>query len=201
LIDTGSTTTDIIPLEDGRPVAQGLTDTDRLVSSELVYTGVLRTPLAALGPTITWRGRQVGLMAEFFSTLGDVHLLLGDLEEDPQRIDTADGRPMTRAAAAARIVRMIGADLDMLTMDDAGELALLFANLQTQQIVAAIGRVVEERRPARVVLAGSGDFLAARAAAAALPEVPTIRLAERLGPAASAAACAYALLHLAEPEK
>ncbi len=196
LIDTGSTTTDIIPLESGRLTAQGLTDTDRLITGELVYTGVLRTPLAAMGPAIAWRGQQIGLMAEFFSTFGDVHLLLGDLEEDAQRTDTADGRPRTKAAAAARIVRMIGADLDMLAMDDANELARVFADLQIGQITAAMSRVVGERRPVRVVLSGSGDFLAARAAAVALPEVPTLRLAERLGPAASAAACAYALLHL-----
>src|SRR5579884_2539286 len=45
VIDIGSTTTDIVPLLDGRPMPQGRTDSERLGCSELVYTGVRRTPL------------------------------------------------------------------------------------------------------------------------------------------------------------
>jgi probable H4MPT-linked C1 transfer pathway protein len=42
LIDVGSTTTDIIPLVNGRVAASGTTDTQRLLSGELVYAGVAR---------------------------------------------------------------------------------------------------------------------------------------------------------------
>jgi len=45
LLDVGSTTTDVIPLQDGTPVPRGRTDPERLESKELVYTGVRRTPL------------------------------------------------------------------------------------------------------------------------------------------------------------
>ena len=48
LIDVGSTTTDIVPLVDGRPMPRGQTDQERLVCRELVYTGVQRTPVCAL---------------------------------------------------------------------------------------------------------------------------------------------------------
>src|SRR5262249_61046309 len=48
LIDVGSTTTDIVPLLDGRPVPRGRTDMARLRCDELAYTGVVRTPLCAL---------------------------------------------------------------------------------------------------------------------------------------------------------
>src|SRR5665213_2920887 len=37
LIDIGSTTTDIVPLQDGRPMPKGRTDPERLRSGELVY--------------------------------------------------------------------------------------------------------------------------------------------------------------------
>src|SRR5262249_58388006 len=102
LIDIGSTTTDIVPLLDGRPVPRGRTDTERLHASELAYTGVIRTPLCAILGT---RG-----MAEFFATTRDAFLLLGRLPEDSSDCDTADGRPATRVCAEARIARMIGAD-------------------------------------------------------------------------------------------
>ena len=45
LLDIGSTTTDVVPLRDGRPVPQGRTDPERLRCEELVYTGVRRTPV------------------------------------------------------------------------------------------------------------------------------------------------------------
>ena len=48
LVDIGSTTTDLIPLRDGVAVPTGRTDTERLASGELVYTGVRRTPACAL---------------------------------------------------------------------------------------------------------------------------------------------------------
>ncbi|MGH9675661.1 MAG: hydantoinase/oxoprolinase family protein, partial [Candidatus Acidiferrum sp.] len=47
-LDIGSTTTDIIPLLDGSPVAHGRTDPERLKYHELVYTGAQRTPICAL---------------------------------------------------------------------------------------------------------------------------------------------------------
>src|SRR5262245_36408871 len=42
LLDVGSTTTDVVPLADGRPVPLGRTDPERLGLQELVYTGVRR---------------------------------------------------------------------------------------------------------------------------------------------------------------
>ena len=39
LIDIGTTTTDIIPLDAGRPVSRGLTDVGRLQTGELSYSG------------------------------------------------------------------------------------------------------------------------------------------------------------------
>ncbi len=49
LIDTGSTTTDIIPLDRGRVAARGRSDTERLQTGELIYAGVRRTPVLRPG--------------------------------------------------------------------------------------------------------------------------------------------------------
>src|SRR5207237_870021 len=48
LLDIGSTTTDIIPLLDDKPVPQRRDDFGRLQSGELIYRGVRRTPVCAL---------------------------------------------------------------------------------------------------------------------------------------------------------
>jgi probable H4MPT-linked C1 transfer pathway protein len=56
LLDIGSTTADIVPIAAGRVAANGRTDLDRLLAGELVYTGVLRTDLAAIAPRVPVRG-------------------------------------------------------------------------------------------------------------------------------------------------
>ena len=59
LIDVGSTTADIVPIADGRVAATGHNDLERLLAGELVYTGVLRTNLAAIAPRVPVRRRMV----------------------------------------------------------------------------------------------------------------------------------------------
>src|SRR5262249_57821554 len=74
LIDAGSTTTDLVPLHDGRPVPQGRTDAERLACGELVYSGVRRTPVCAL---------LDGVAAEGFAPTPHVSPVLGKLREAP----------------------------------------------------------------------------------------------------------------------
>jgi probable H4MPT-linked C1 transfer pathway protein len=193
LIDVGSTTTDIVPLLDGRPVPRGRNDTARLRCGELAYTGVVRTPLCAV------LGEHGA--AEFFATTGDAYLMLGQLPEDPSDCETADGRPATRACAEARVARMICADLETSSYDERRKLAELVAVKQIVQLVgciAAVGRSLP-RRPATIVLAGVGEFLAELA----VGEQKTVRpravicLSRELGPEASTAGCAFGLARLA----
>jgi len=198
LVDTGSTTTDVILLEDGKPLTSALTDTQRLATGELVYLGATRTPLCALGPRVAYNGGSIAVMAEHFATSSDVHVLTGQLPPQPDCTDTADGRPMTVSDAAARIGRMIGADMESMTALRALQLARGFSDVMTQRVAEAIRRVAGDRTPQRIVTAGSGDFVAAAAASAAMSCVGQVRLADRIGAEASGAACAAALLELCE---
>ena len=114
VLDVGSTTTDVIPLHAGVPCPVGRTDPERLHSGELIYTGIRRTPVCALG------GADSRLAAEWFATTHDVYLLLGQVAEDPSDSDTADGRPATRAHAHARLARMLCADLESSSAAEPG---------------------------------------------------------------------------------
>src|SRR5205823_13849931 len=42
VVDIGSSTTDIVPLCDGKPIPRGRSDPERLHHRELVYTGIRR---------------------------------------------------------------------------------------------------------------------------------------------------------------
>ena len=75
LIDVGSTTTDVIPLADGRVAARGRNDTERLLSQELVYRGVGRTPICALTDALPLREQLCPIAAEVFATTADAYLL------------------------------------------------------------------------------------------------------------------------------
>jgi probable H4MPT-linked C1 transfer pathway protein len=196
LIDVGSTTTDLVPLHDGRPVPRGCTDYQRLRTGELVYTGVRRTPVCALV--------QEGVAAELFATTLDVYLMLGLLDEDEVDRNTADGGPATRAAAQLRLARMIGADLE--TSRPARRLALArrAAARQRDVVGRALVRVGKRmgERPRVVILAGEGEFLARRVLrrCGGPGGWRTVSLTRRLGAEVSKAACAHAVAVLAAEE-
>ncbi len=199
MLDVGSTTTDIIKLKGGTVCARGMTDAQRLLTGELIYTGARRTPLMAV--MNEWRDDSwmQRFMAERFATMADVYTLLGDLPEDESDNDTADGRPMTRLHAASRILRMVGGDLSTSPdglMEEATMWAHRFASRQLEQITEGIEQVVGDDAIHRVIISGSGPFVANKAAAMALPDCEVVMWDERLSSQAGVAACAVALLHL-----
>ncbi len=109
-VDCGSTTTDILLLNDGQVQAKGYTDYERLISEELIYTGVIRTAVMAVTQTSKDQGKKVGLMAEYFATMADVYRVTGELNELHDQTDTADGAEKSILASARRLSRMIGCD-------------------------------------------------------------------------------------------
>jgi (4-(4-[2-(gamma-L-glutamylamino)ethyl]phenoxymethyl)furan-2-yl)methanamine synthase len=200
LIDIGSTTTDLIPLEHGRVAARGRSDTGRLQTGELVYAGVRRTPVCALATELPLRGIVTGLAAEIFASTLDVYLTLGDVADSPSDLSTADGRPATVEAARDRLARMVGADRDGFSHDDAHAFAHSADECLTQRLVLAAERASAATigRPTVAVVAGSGEFLARRVARRIIEtDGPIISLREVWGTVASSAGCAFALVKLA----
>ena len=193
LVDIGSTTTDIVPLRDGKPTPLGRTDPERLSFGELVYTGFRRTPLCAILDT---QGA-----AELFATALDVYLVLDAVPEDEGDFDTADGRPATKAAAHARLARMLCADLETSTEQERLGLARGARYLQEQQIASAVKLVIERmsKPPAAYVVSGSGEFLGFSVLWPRLhsSNAAVISLKTKLGAAVSQAAPAHALAILA----
>ena len=80
-VDTGSTTTDIIPIKDGKECAKGRTDFERSATGELVYTGTLRTNLTSFVDSIPLNGETYRVASELFAITADVYNVL-DLIKD-----------------------------------------------------------------------------------------------------------------------
>lgn len=201
LIDIGSTTTDIIPLQQGFPVPEGLTDLERLLSGELVYTGGRRTPLAMLSQRVPLRGQMCPLAAESFATTLDLYLLLGLRPEDVSDVETANGQPATREAAAIRLARSVCCDTTEISESEIREMAEWLAARQQEQICQAIDRVLERvGEPVRsVLISGSAVFLAERIVQThpLLGQASLTNLAEIFDTTIADAACSFAVARLA----
>jgi probable H4MPT-linked C1 transfer pathway protein len=165
-MDVGSTTTDIIPIRGGVVVARGLTDPARLRCGELVYTGLLRTPVCAIVRQLPFRGRRCRVAAELFAIAADAHLWLGRIAETDYTCDTADGRGRSRRECGARLARMIGADDEMLATEAIEAIAAAIVAAQSEQIAAGLKQVLRGLKPASpaAVVAGQGWALAREAA-------------------------------------
>jgi probable H4MPT-linked C1 transfer pathway protein len=166
LVDIGSTTTDVIPLRDGRVAARGRTDPERMLAGELLYTGAVRTNVAAIVPRVPLWGAECPVAAESFATSGDVHVLLGSLDPGDYTGPTSDGRPAAPEFAAERLARVVCADVEMLGKDDVEAIASAVAEAQVAAIAAALaGAAGGLGGDGPVVATGLGAFLAHRAAA------------------------------------
>lgn len=163
LVDIGSTTTDLIVLRDGRPAPLAVGDADRLASGELVYQGVVRTPLCALAPRVPFGGRLVNVMNEWFATTADVYRLTGELDRAHDQHAPADGGGKDDAATRQRLARMIGRDACDAPPAQWLELAGTWRAAQLDEIGGQIDRVLAAAglgAQAPLVGAGCGDFLA-----------------------------------------
>ena len=170
VVDVGSTSTSIIPLVSGQVAAIGKTDLDKLLCGELVYTGSLRTNVAAIVQSIPIRNGVAGVASELFALSGDVHLILGNIAKKDYSSETADGRGKTVPEASARLARVVCADTEMLSLHEILDVAQYIYEQQIRQVSEGLTKVYTHTRTLvkgkiPVVVTGLGkDFLARKAA-------------------------------------
>lgn len=182
LVDIGSTTTDLIAFRNGRVLTASRTDAQRLASGELVYHGVVRTPLCALARRVAWQGKPHNVMNEFFATSADVYRLTGELNPGHDLHASADNAGKDPDATRQRLARMIGLDRHDGSPADWLAFARSWRALQVGVLGGELRRVMEAHGladDAVIVSAGCGDFLVpdvvANAAAGAAPAWPPHR--------------------------
>ena len=170
VIDVGSTSASIIPIVNGQVVAKGKTDLDKLICGELVYSGSLRTNVAAIVHSVPVKGSVAGVASELFALSADVHLALGNISETQYTCETADGREKKLPQALARLARVVCADTEMLTKQEIIHMASYICDQQIKQIAEGLRKVYSYTKKLTsnnlpVVVTGLGkDFLARKAA-------------------------------------
>ncbi len=162
LVDIGSTTTDVIPFSNGQVRTRGYTDYERLRYDELVYIGIVRTPLMAIASKAPFEGGWVSLMNEHFATSADVFRLVGALPEHADQYPAADNGCKDEAGSARRLARLIGRDLESAPLAEWIRLANFFRNTLIGRIAEVVSSKLPEpapTRPAPLIGAGTGRFL------------------------------------------
>lgn len=154
LVDMGSTTTDIIPLQPFDAL-RGLTDVDRLQRGMLVYTGILRAPVASLLRSVSLAGTQTLVSNELFAVSADVHLVLGHIGQEEYTVPTPDGAATDIPAALQRLSRVVCSDLDEIGEVGARAIAGAFWEEQLSLIRSQVERH-DPRREKELVFAGVG---------------------------------------------
>jgi probable H4MPT-linked C1 transfer pathway protein len=200
LIDIGSTTTDILAIENNHVRGDSRTDHDRLLSGELVYTGTERSSVVGLLQQVIVHDRPCPIINEQFATTGDVNLILGLADEFPEDRDTTDGRPKTRAAAAFRLARIVGEDGTTLGSTDIESIAEEIYEAQVGKIGSAVQKVIgllAGGRCSTVLSSGHGEHLVDNLVDRLGWNVKRIKLSQQLGPSLSRCAPAHAVAVLA----
>lgn len=159
LIDIGSTTTDIVRIYRGKPSPQGLTDTERLQTGELIFVGALRTNLATLSSELDVNGVPTQTSTEFFACMADVLTVLGKIEPNQYSIPTPDGKATSINHCMRRIARVVCADMNILREKEIVDLADQLLERIQQRIRWGIKQQISSGLPwppKNVVLAGIG---------------------------------------------
>ncbi len=190
LIDIGSTTTDIIPIRNGRVATKTQTDYDRLCEGSLVYVGCQRTPVCGLCSWVTYQGNRIPVMNEVFATIDDARIMLGFEKENAEDLETADGRARTREFASNRLARMVGLDRRSVSLDQSMQIAEQVMRAAQQQIAYSVQRLLATMsfKPTTFVISGHGNDLLK------IPrDVELVSMTKQMGVEAARGAPSYAV--------
>ena len=188
LLDIGSTTADIIPLNRFESLLC-LTDLLRLQKGYLLYTGMLRGNVATLLQSVLLDRVPTPVSSEYFATSADAHLVLDHISADLYSCDTPDKKEKTKAASFRRLARVVCADLEEIGIAGAMQVAGQFWELQRTLICDQVRRVAADSGARQIIVAGIGASIFAH-------ELGGTDLNEVLGEVADALP-AYAVRELA----
>lgn len=162
LVDMGSTTTDIIPIRKDEVLVKGRTDQARLAAGELVYTGVLRTPITSLADSLYIDGQKTRLANEYFAVTADVYSVLELIKEEDYDLPTPDGGSKDKTGCAKRLARAVASELEYLGMEKVERIAIYLKEKQISQIIDGIMQNISRKElspPYEMILTGQGVFL------------------------------------------
>lgn len=164
IIDMGSTTTDIIPIKNGRIVPNGKTDFTRLISGELIYNGLLRTYIQCVVDKLPYKDKWINLASEIRCFTAHIYVYLGLIEEH-KMLHPFSGKEMsvTKNNSKDAIARSVCADSELLTDEDIKIMAQYVLDTQIKCIGQSIKNIWEKKwnqdEDIKFIIVGSGECI------------------------------------------
>jgi len=156
LIDMGSTTTDLIPLN-AFDEMKDQTDYSRLTKNLLLYYGLLRTPVSSLLRAVSINGKKIRLSTEYFACAGDAHLINSLISPKDYTTPAPDNGGKTREECLQRIARMVCADLSDIGTHIAEFIAEAYIMEEKIEILDAVRDLLHKYGCKRVLTVGIGS--------------------------------------------
>ena len=161
LVDMGSTTTDIIPLNDFDSMIEQ-TDLTRLQQGYLVYCGLLRTNVATLIQTAGINGIPTPVSTEYFASTGDVYVTLNRIQPSDFSADTADKKGTDKTLCMRRLARVVCADLEEIGEDGALDVARSVYYAQMNLITESVRKICSRYHAEEILTVGIGSGVVAQ---------------------------------------
>ncbi len=164
LIDIGSTTTDLIPINNYMTVTEKISsDALRLQRGELVYLGITRTPVSSIKPRFTFKNRSYNVMRELFANTADVFRITKELSKDMDLYPTCDNQDKTVTSSERRLARVIGMDWEEASSEEWELFAKQIKRLMIRELDQNIRKIKKKlflSSQVPLIITGSGAFLA-----------------------------------------
>ena len=146
VVDCGTNSTDIVPVINKYPVT--LEDNDRgytrFKTGELVWSGLLFTPIPSLASVIVLDGEAFPVKPAIRTRSYHVYTVLGLIS--PETIAAYEPWQPRKAfsfeSSAERMLDLIAADRELLSVNDAKKIAAFLAEKQVEKTEKAIGKVL-----------------------------------------------------------
>ena len=154
LVDIGSTTTDIIPIKNKKIIAKGNNDNQRLKANELIYLGVLRSPIHAVE-------KKKNLIYENFANLSDVYRVLNKIPKKLDLLPTQDNKSKNKHDSARRIARIFGKDYKKTDFLKWKKIASQIEKKQKKILKKSVNKIEKRnfKKKIPIIGAGVGEFL------------------------------------------
>ena len=110
IIDFGSTTTDFICIKNGKIMNKAFNDFKRLSNGEILYTGLMRTPLFAIKKNVKYKSKNISIIPEYFSNTSDIYRINKKIKKEFDIDDETDFSDKNVIGSYKRIARSFGMD-------------------------------------------------------------------------------------------
>ncbi len=162
-IDIGSTTTDIMLIKEGKCINKNYSDLLRLQSSELIYMGVLRTPVHAVTKEILSHQKRFPIIPENFSNMSDVYSILSDINPKIDYSDSCDHKSKSYRNSLRRLSRILGFDYESknekTVINLAKKIKLSQKDFLTKKINNLLRKNFKNDKSVKIIGIGIGSFL------------------------------------------